>query len=287
MDIQKAEAENWISFQGSLQTEDKVKLQQVCSLFPWFATSNILLAKTYKNNHILNADKQLRIAALLAADRRKLKWFMEQNTTKPIVRVVTEEHIQTNNEDTIRFENEKYTPDLELNQNELHINVSEEKIDNSLIKEETLSKSISAHDPIPFEPYTQIDFTSELLKLPVLQRTEPEKIVEHLPKETMGKKKFSEWLKQTDNIQSDTKLQEPSAVEINTAKKNITFYKPEEAARRSLLLSDEIVSETLASIYEKQGLFEKAIASFEKLTVLYPEKSAYFAARILKIKEKQ
>ena len=46
-----------------------------------------------------------------------------------------------------------------------------------------------------------------------------------------------------------------------------------------------MVTETLAEIYAGQELYQRAIDIYEKLILLYPEKSAYFAALIEKVKE--
>jgi len=62
------------------------------------------------------------------------------------------------------------------------------------------------------------------------------------------------------------------------------FFNPITVAKNSAEEKDEIVSETLASIYLKQGLIKKAISTYEKLCLIYPLKNAYFAAQINKIK---
>ena len=47
----------------------------------------------------------------------------------------------------------------------------------------------------------------------------------------------------------------------------------------------DFCTETLAQIYAEQGYYEQAAAIYSKLILRYPEKSAYFAALIEKIKQ--
>jgi hypothetical protein len=49
---------------------------------------------------------------------------------------------------------------------------------------------------------------------------------------------------------------------------------------------EEICTETLANIYAKQDLTSQAIEIYNKLILLYPEKSAYFATLIKDLKNK-
>ncbi len=62
------------------------------------------------------------------------------------------------------------------------------------------------------------------------------------------------------------------------------FYNPVNMAKQSVEDNDEIVTETLASVYYKQGHYKKAIRVYEKLCLIYPHKMPYFASLIQKIK---
>lgn len=65
------------------------------------------------------------------------------------------------------------------------------------------------------------------------------------------------------------------------------FYTPQEAGRRSLREQADMVTETLARIYEQQGNFAKAAEAYRKLALKVPEKAAYFAALSQVAAEKQ
>ncbi len=63
-----------------------------------------------------------------------------------------------------------------------------------------------------------------------------------------------------------------------------SFYSPANMAKQSVEEHDDLVSPTLAHIYYLQGNPKKAIEAYQKLMLLYPEKSSLFAAQIEKIK---
>lgn len=60
----------------------------------------------------------------------------------------------------------------------------------------------------------------------------------------------------------------------------------ENKARKSTEDKLDMVSETLAKIYTEQMLYHKAIDTYQKLRLKYPDKSGYFAARIDELEQK-
>ncbi len=122
-------------------------------------------------------------------------------------------------------------------------------------------------------------------------------IEEKEEKEEKGKADFLYWINHVDDEESTKESTQAEQVQnllnqflATKRSKPLTkreFYKAEVKVERSETDNLDVVSETLLDIYINQGLYEKAIIGFEKLSLQNPSKSAYFAARITQVKEIQ
>jgi hypothetical protein len=77
-------------------------------------------------------------------------------------------------------------------------------------------------------------------------------------------------------IQQEPHIQHPSGTKLDNENK----------AKRSSEDKEELVTETLARVYTEQMLYHKAILTYKKLMLKYPEKSLYFAGQIEQLENK-
>jgi hypothetical protein len=122
-------------------------------------------------------------------------------------------------------------------------------------------------ESIVFAPYHMIDyFASQGIKL----------VLEDQPADNFGKqlKSFTDWLKVMKRIPAkppSDKAEEKEAERI----RHFAAHSIEER---------DILTESMAEVLAKQGMYENAIALYQKLSLIYPPKSAYFASRIEQLK---
>ena len=118
-----------------------------------------------------------------------------------------------------------------------------------------------------FEPYHTIDyFASVGIKF----------VQEENPQDKLGKqlKSFTEWLKVMRKLpQKNQEIVPDVAAEHQI-----------QAIAAHSIKGKEVLTETMAEVLVKQGMREKAMEVYHKLSLLNPEKSAYFATKIEQLK---
>jgi hypothetical protein len=120
--------------------------------------------------------------------------------------------------------------------------------------------------PIPIEPYHTVDyFASQGIKT----RLED-------PQDELGKKvrTFTAWLKTMKRLQPAAEINE---IEESDEEIDNGLDQP--------IMREIIATETMAEVYLKQGLAQKAIEVYAKLSLQNPANSHIFAAKIIQIKE--
>lgn len=91
---------------------------------------------------------------------------------------------------------------------------------------------------------------------------------------TLQLRSFTAWLKilkDKEDSPNITEIAEEQEKEIN-------------AIAEKANIMEEVVTEAMAEVWEKQGNTRKAIALYSKLSFIFPEKSVYFASRIEQLK---
>ena len=247
-------------------------VQWVTSLverYPYFGIGQCLLAIAYQNEGNADYDRQLKKAACAVPDRNRLRLFSilaKQRMALP-PEAVTEETPQPDS--FFRF------------------------VDSTSVKKSTDEALIP--EKMFIIPEINLSSTPEELSAELALLDEKRKSLDELKAIVAARLKAMEDEKQQkeDGTLPEKKLSRKELIDKfiaenpSISKPKAEFYNPISVAQNSIIDHGEIVSETLAKIYFKQGYFDKAISIYEKLSLNNPEKSVYFAAQIEMIKESQ
>ena len=143
---------------------------------------------------------------------------------------------------------------------------AEASVSEPVKKSEEITEA-SKNEELIFEPLHTTDyFASQGIKL-----SEEVQTADKLGKQL---KSFTDWLKTMKKVQAG-KLPEGST-QIDVAVQSLA-----EKSNKG----QEILTESMAEVYAKQGKLGKANEIYKKLSLLNPAKSAYFAAKIELLKE--
>jgi hypothetical protein len=305
--FQKVTEDNFNHLLGKFSTTE---LENVLEKFPFFQQGHVLLAKKYQQENNPRFDEQLQLAVLYTQDRALLfSLFSEQDISplyeppvklpEPVIEAKQESDLLM---DTVGEENQL----VEL------VNLSEEPVIEMVDRKEPevegrVEPEATVEEPFVEPAQTEVNETLEVTKEVEKQTfiiTQPHtfddwlaafakpEVVKH--PEVILETSLPEPEKELEQLYlANLPLQELVEEETHYSKGLDRFieeqklkHKPQEAKAvvNENELAPELITETMAKVYEAQKKYAKAIRAYEILAMKYPKKNDFFAARITELK---
>ena len=275
---------------------DLDEVNNICRNFPEFSIAHMVKVRImevlgYKK------DKQLKVAAVYAMDRKKLFQLVTEVNVPAVPEPEPESESFPEPTGAIQFSDEPNSQaDVIIEQHAPYagqepvgelLELDEESEDAfEVVLDEAPEEPVEVTEEAPVGDDTDQDTDEEELTSETLisglvkdetEMEEPESSNEGIPVMDVDEPKQEN--NSNNNLIRSFILDEPGVIRAD----KITRLKGD-VSLSSIKEHDGFITDTLAKIYVKQGLLAKAIYAYEKLSLKYPEKSAYFAAQIEKIR---
>lgn len=245
------------------------ELRQYADRYPYFGAVQLLLTKKLQTENIEQYNEQLQKTFLFFHNPLWVQQLLNDTGNAEIISAPKKENGHSL---------EVIAPVITVSEaKEVKEEVTEVVAETLIVTEEIkIETSVVMPEPVTetkqdllFEPYHTVDyFASHGIKF-----KEEEK-----PKDKFGQqlRSFTEWLKTMKRL--------PVAAIVAPIDSNAE-QKVEQLAETSLQDRD-VMTEAMAEVWEKQGNATKAIEIYNKLSLLEPSKSTYFAAKIEDLKKR-
>jgi len=273
----------------NITKDDLQEVELLVEEFPWFQAAQALLLKSHLMAGSFRFSQQLSRIAINTGDRQNLYQWLHIETKKIL-------HVSNNPLSNLS----------DFSDNLQHVSSAELRMhENRALRKQELEKLLSDKGLLYFE----FDYVPDKFELQQTITRKPEAVVgSQADLQTAIEKSGDELTDETKNwlaeniekarrkvgrVSSEKTKNEDiidKFISLTERKmnKSISDDKASEIqdyTKKSTEESSDFFTETMAKIYIKQGLYEKAIATYEKLSLKYPEKIIYFAGRISEIKE--
>ena len=295
-------------------------LEKIVQEFPYFQSARALYLKGLYNQNSFKYNYALKITAAYTTDRSILFDFISSDTFTTIQKGLFDQKLgEISDIDVNESEVVSDNPKLEIRENTVEQSIL------TSIKEATLPVVDLEVPKITIDDFVEIPKQAKTVERAVEENTTEDSNSNKLAEEKLELGKplafslterhsFQEWLqlsklKPIERVEQEeqTNISEPdptSEAHFEKQKKNVLidkfiennpkippikkdaeipaiFYESSQADNSSLM------TETLARVYLEQKKYQKAIQAYEILILKYPEKSSFFADRILDIKHLQ
>ena len=289
----------------NISREDIYTLEKWVSQYPYFQLGHILIAKIANDNKIPNKEVKLNYAAIYSPNRGVLKGIILRSLSdfsqyKNNSIFTEQSDLANNSADEVASPpfSDPVGEELQIKSDNYNQKLKEEYL---LKKERHESESVreEMEDEIP-APKVNQNIVNEVLanlekakklKKEFLDRDREAEIYSPSPShehqeseiETFDEEEIEENVaasNQRDLI--DTFIENEK--HLGKIKPRLNSENQSDLSERSTSLSDDMVSENLATILRKQGKKEKAIDIYKKLIWKFPQKRAYFATLIEELK---
>ncbi|MDO8365606.1 MAG: hypothetical protein Q7T20_02330 [Saprospiraceae bacterium] len=245
------------------------ELKTLALAYPYAHNLRCLLAIKARQIDHPDATRNLATAAAYSLDRTRLFLLVAPQVIVPQQVLAPEEVLELKPIETVKRELEALSP-LAREERSFELPMASEA-------------NLPAEPPAPLPVYEE-KFVAESVPPEPLE-TAPE------PPTPVVRQAFSEWI---SHFQPPVLEQQPKPTRRIMPTSTIAEKIEESAktpgiaqqlAERSVAENQDVISETLAKLYAKQGYRDKSAQMYARLALLFPEKSAYFAAEIDKLKK--
>ena len=284
----KQEIQSYLLNPGKIDGDVVFELQDLITRYPYSSSLRMLRSKGLQLMDDVSFEQDLKKTAVYAGDRNVLYKLMkeakkfEEDAPVEIIEKPTEltESAESDSILDTKIDEESFSKEIEA---EAHSGQYTIEVSDEIPKLEELIKT-GSEDEKEFEIEEEAINESFDSQPEISTKSEPASLVDFVTAASEEKMPSQDAKKYSDK-DADKKLKDFVTTKEKALKGSKPIFSAQKMARMSLMEDENLVTETLAKVFAKQGNYKKAVKAYKKLSLKYPEKSIYFAAQIEKIRE--
>ncbi len=286
MTMQKEKFQEYLYDPETYRNADLSELKEVLREYPWFSTAGIILLTCSKMQSDPEFDLLLIKYSPNITSRKVLSKLLFSGTgNKTNAKDPTKEKMDIQDNHS-RIDGIFDSPENNISAN----NFPYETNSRSALEDDSLLDfSYSSKKP---EKVISTNYDVEVTDSDAIQDLVPQEDEDFMTQSETGEQNFDHWI---EKLGGDSEI-EKSPYKRHEIIESFIHSDPGviradkisaiqgDVSKSSAEENEGFITDTLAKIYVKQGLYNKAIYAYEKLCLKYPEKSIYFASQIEEIR---